>query len=67
MLVDDSGAEDGPHHRDEFGHEGGNLWVKAGYGGHPVFLRIVRQQGDEIWSEDGGGKVWHYRMAGFDY
>lgn len=62
VLVDDSGADDGPFRPRDFAHMGDGVWV-AQTEGHPVFLRIKRQKDNEIWSEDGAGKLWHYRIV----
>ncbi len=65
VLVDDSGADDGPFRPADFAHNGDGVWV-AQTEGHPVFLRITRQYGNEIWTQDGTGKTWHYRMVSID-
>jgi hypothetical protein len=66
MLVDDAGADDGPYEGSEFGHEGDNVWVRVGYGSHPLILRVVRQEGDTIWSLDGTGQEFRYQMVSID-
>jgi hypothetical protein len=65
MLVAPSGAEDGPHSADEFGHEKDGIYVKAGYGSRPLILRIVQQRGDRITTLDGEGKSFEYTIVPF--
>lgn len=62
MLVDDNGIDDGPFRVADFApNEDGEWWAQTE--GRAVCLRITRQKGDEIWSVDGTGKSYHYRMV----
>ena len=62
VLVDDAGIDDGPFYVSDFVHGGGGMWM-AQTAGRPVFFRITKQKGNEIWTKDGTGKTWHYRMV----
>lgn len=65
MLIADDDSDDGPFRVADFAawEDGSGTWVCQTPFGHAQFLRITRQQGDEIWSEDGGGETHHYRIA----
>lgn len=66
VMLDDKGYEDGPHEASTFQHLGDGVWASQMPPGHPVFLRVTRQSGEHVWTVDGGGKEWHYRLLAVD-
>lgn len=62
LLIDDTGIEDGPYRIADFARNGDdNEWV-AQTDGRALFLRIVRQRRDLIWTKSGDGQVHRFRM-----
>jgi hypothetical protein len=65
VLVDETGAEDGPYRVDGFREreDEPGVWVNQTEAGHARFLRVVEQKGDRIVSLDGEGAPWRYRIV----
>lgn len=62
FLVDDNGYEIGPLNTQTMGDNGGGEFVWS-TGSSPFFLRIVKQRGDRVVTEDGGGDEFSYRIV----
>jgi hypothetical protein len=67
FLVDPQGLEMGPYDPRNFGRNGApeedGALVHATGEGSPLFLRITRQDGDKIWTQDSTGATWEYRIS----
>lgn len=61
FLVDDADTEMGPFTLDDFAEQADNVLVCQTWGS-PVFLRVTRQEGSRIWSENGAGEEIRYRV-----
>jgi hypothetical protein len=59
LLVTDGGAADARLRGDDvvLADEATNTWLAVPEAGTPRWFRIRRQQGNEIWAEDGDGAV----------
>jgi hypothetical protein len=61
-LTDADGNVDGPFDPNDFiSDEDGVTYAQTE--GRGVFLRVVHQEGNHLWSLDGAGKLWKYTMA----
>lgn len=54
---------DGPFDGRDFVRDEETGTLYASTDGRPMFLRVIRQVDDEIWTVDGGGNVFHYQLV----
>ena len=64
-AADGGWIDHGLYRADLFGRDDDGTYVCAGYGGSPLFLRCVRQEGDLIDVLDGTGARFTYRLVPF--
>lgn len=66
VLVDDKGYAIGPYRSASFVDAGDGVWASQEAQNSPTFLRVTEQSGEHLWTQDGTGKDWHYRMVAVD-
>ena len=65
LLMTDDGVADARLRGDDvvLADEATNTWVTVPEAGTPRWFRIRRQEGNEIWTEDGSGTLTHLRIV----
>lgn len=63
LLIDDNGVDDGPYRVDDFAKNSNDGTWAAQTEGRPLFLRIKRQSGNQIWTVDGAGVEHHFHIT----
>lgn len=65
LTSDGEWMDHGLFRADQFGRDDDGTYVCAGHGGSPLFLRCLRQDGMVIYTLDGGGDPFTYRLYPF--
>lgn len=63
MIVDaTTGVDLGAFETATFSEFEAGMWASSSPAGRPFFFRITKIEGDVVYSEDGGGRVFKYRL-----